>query len=529
MALESKGPGGVSNAYGIRTVSKPSQINSAEKSRTNYTEFSRGGGEPVTAVTNPLTGGIELMAGGVQFAATGGIDIRSVGAKCDGQAVYDAAVTGASAGSMTITSTSAVFSTGDVGKSCVHAPKTATGNYSRYGFITAVNSANSVTVSLSGITTGTLHQFVWGTDDTAAVNVATAVAAQLKSPVFIPSEITTCTGQIVVPTGVTMFGVGNATGVGFARDFEYYNSSLVLTGYIADAGGFVKLGNNGLGNTGANFGTRGSNLRSLNVDGMNNASSAVGVDTSAGNATRGNHIFGCTILRGTTASLTASASSVTTFCVIINQQRGVCVNILGDSRFVNNFVYGSAAGAACIKTASSDVEIFGNHIWKDSDSPSAAGPCILLDYSWGNSSVPSRGSVQIQGNQFDTSFGPHIKINISASTMVRNVNVNGNIGFQNDNVPNATYPCIELVVGAGSSLRALSVVGNTFNGSWNDNTKGQYTCMIDGVGIAGTLLASSVVGNVADNCAVLYSTFTPTYSAGNHTIAGAVATVVVSG
>ena len=43
-------------------------------------------------------------AGWRMSVVDGAIDIRSYGAKCDGQAVYDAVVTGASAGSMTLTS-----------------------------------------------------------------------------------------------------------------------------------------------------------------------------------------------------------------------------------------------------------------------------------------------------------------------------------------------------------------------------------------------------------------------------------------
>ena len=69
MSMEPKGPGGVGNAYGVRTVNQPSQITSAKKLKPNYTEFSQGGGEPVTATTNSVTGGISLSAGGDSLTA----------------------------------------------------------------------------------------------------------------------------------------------------------------------------------------------------------------------------------------------------------------------------------------------------------------------------------------------------------------------------------------------------------------------------------------------------------------------------
>ena len=483
---------------------------------------------PVAGVLNSSGRTYSLIAADGLLPLPAVNSVTQYGAKCDGQVVYDANITGANAAAMTIASTTARFTAADVGKSCVQSPKTATGNFSRFGFITQVIDANTVIANLSGITTGTGQQFVWGTDDTTAVNLALSTAFTLKQTVFIPSGICTCTGQITVPTGVTLMGIAQATGVGFARDFEYYNSCLVLTGFTGAQGGFVKLGNNGVGNSGTNSGTRGSNVRNLTIDAMNNAASAVGSDSGT-NFTRACHIVDCTLVRGTSSTLSTSPSALVDRCTIINQQRGNGVTLLGDSKITNCWVYGSGAGFAGIKSLGTDATIYGNHIWKDSDTPTATGPAILIDISGGNTSSPSRGGITVANNAFDTSFGPHIQVTVAANTYVRSITVTGNIGFANDLVPNATYPYMALTVGAGASIRALTVTGNSGQGSWNDNTKGQLTALIDGSGITGTVIASSVIGNVVDNCAALYATFTPTFTSGNHVIPGAVATVVITG
>ena len=457
-------------------------------------------------------------AGWRMSVVDGAIDIRSYGAKCDGQAVYDAVVTGASAGSMTLTSATANFTAADVGKLCAHKPRTASGNYTRFGTITAVNSSTSITISVSGVTATTGQLFVWGTNDQTAITNALAAGLSSKRPVYFPNGITCASAQIVVPTGVTICGSGNTTTVGYARNFEYRNSSLVLLAYDATSGGFIKLGSGVAAE-------RGSNIYDMNIDCLDLQSQCVNTDGT----TRGNHVRGVTLVRGTDTTYQSSASSVTESCTIIQNQLGTCAKIAGDSRFINNYVFGAGNGFHGVHINSSDVYCGQNHIWKDSDTASALGSAVYINVFGGVTSSPSKGSITIEGNQFDTSFGPHILIDVAASTYGRAVAIVGNHGFQNDSVPNATYPCIKINVGASGSLRALSIVGNVFQGSWNDNTKGQYTYLIDGSGITGTVIATTCYGNMADNCAALYNSFAPTTTAGNSVIPGAVATAVTTG
>ena len=481
----------------------------------------------VTYATD-ASGNITGLAYGVAgISANGALDIRGFGAKCDGQVVYDAVTTGASASSMTLTSATANFTAADVGKLCAHKPRTASGNYTRYGTITAVNSSTSITINVSGVTATTGQLFVWGSDDKTAITAAMTAAASAKKPVYLPNAITCAGSQITVPTGVTFFGSGNATCVDYARTFEYWNSTLVLLAFEPASGGFVKMGNNGLG-VGGGGGTRGTNIYDMNIDCLDLAAQAIAIDTGS-NFTRGNHMRGVTAVRGTAQTAALSPSSVTEHCTFIQNQLGSCVKLGGDSRFVNNYVFGSGNGFHGIHANSGDVYIGFNHIWKDSDTASALGSAIYVEIWGGVTSTPSKGSISIHGNEFDTSFGAHIWIDVAANTYGRAVDIVGNHGFQNDSVPNATYPCIKISVAAGGSLRALTVMGNAFQGSWNDNTKGQYTYLIDGSGITGTVIASSVIGNVADNCAAIYNSFTPTTSSGNSVIAGAVATVVTTG
>lgn len=466
--------------------------------------------EPENALIATDASGNTVLHGSDGRAVTPNLfDVRAYGAQCDGVALYDVSTTAST--TCTISSATAAFTAADIGKSCAVIANTSgavvTG---KYGTITGVTSSGIATASLDlspGVLTSAL--FVYGTDDAAAVNEAATEAATFGGTVFIPQSITTIASPVAIPDGVNLMGIGNTVTVDSPWKFRYKGSSLVLVGYVA-TGGAVNIGDY------ASAGQYGCTAEGLNIDCMNLAGQAI--NTELGGTNRAIHLRAVTAIRGTAYTANLGASGVTEGCTFIQQQYGHVVAVKGDSRFVNNYVYGAGANKHNIRVSGmSDVYIGGNHIWKEATLSTMYGAAVFVEFWTGQKA----GQVLIEGNQFDTSFGPHVQINITGSGVIgRGVSIVGNLGFQNDFVPNATYPFIDIDIAATCALRGFVVQGNIGCGSWNDATKGQYTYFIDGAGIAGNIYGSIVGGNVIDNCAALFNLFTPDHDNGNITIAG---------
>ena len=153
--------------------------------------------------------------------------------------------------------------------------------------------------------------------------------------------------------------------------------------------------------------------------------------------------------------------------------------------------------------------------WLTNDASMLGGQVLVETYGSGGRSK----NVRIENTTFDTSFGPHVKIVVGNSCEVHNLVITGNQGFNNDAVPAATYPCIEVAAPAsgGGYIRGSSIVSNGFSSSFADDSKGTYTGLVQQTG-AGTvgMRAVTVIGNSANNCAVGYlGSFTPNHSSGN--------------
>jgi hypothetical protein len=457
----------------------------------------------VEAQTDPLTGGITLSSGLVSaFAANGALDVRMFGAKCNGKAVYDATATNSA--TSTIASATLNLTSADVGKRCAIVPYVDSSLTTRHGTISSVTSATECVASLSGAP-GTLTgaTFIYGTDDLTAVSEAlTAAKTGSVGGVFIPAGITVLSGQIIVPCGVTLFGIGNYATGGKAKDMRYAGSSLILAGYLASpfvVGGDINVSS-----------PKGWSLSRLNIDCLNLALFAY----SASGTGRTEHIDHCTFNRGINATVDTSATSRIHSCCIFGQNQGNVVHLSGDSSFLYNIVTGAGNGYYGIKLSNpDDVVILGNHIWKDGSLSSMLGGSIFVSFNTGNVVA---GGVTIEGNKFDTAYGPHIYLKASAASTGRGVSIIGNQSMNNDAVTNGTGAFIELEIQSGCVLRGLNVHGNICRGSWYDPTKGQHSYFLNGSATAGNVYGSSFTGNIIDNVVSGgFNAFTPTYTAGN--------------
>ena len=470
---------------------------------TNITGYLQSSAIPV----DPSTRALALVR-----KSSFGIDPRAHGAKIDGIALYDVTTTTGTA--CTVNSVSAQFSEDDVGKTfaiLAYADTITAGK----GFITSYISPVSVIVTLTasvGVLTNAIC--VYGTNDSLAFNNACLAAKTTQSGlVTMPAGIACVKETIIIPCGVTLAGVTNYATGGRAKDFKYSGSSIVSTGFNGAA--TITAGDS----NGAN--PKGTNLRNINIDAFGQAYWAY----NGGSTARTSRIDNCTLLRGSAETIIGSPTSRITNCSIFGQHQtlGAVVTLYGDSTFSGNIITGAGNGQYSIKLSNADdINISNNHMWKDGTLPTMLGGQIFISF---NSGFLTSGSITILGNKFDTSYGPHIYIKASANSKGRGVNINSNHAFQNDTVPNATYPFMQVEIQAGSELRGLNVHGNGCHASWNDPTKGTLTAFLDNSLTAGTITGSSITGNIADNCAAGYLSFTPTYTAGNMFIAGTGTTV----
>lgn len=138
-------------------------------------------------------------------------NIRSRGAVGDGKIVTDGAMT---SGSAVLTSATAPFVPGDVGKVIQVKGAAATGVTTLVATIASYTSATSVTLSASASTTVTSAQVMWGTDDTAAIQASIDAAVTYAqnnagmATVFVPPAAGFyCVGGALVTGGATK---GNA-------------------------------------------------------------------------------------------------------------------------------------------------------------------------------------------------------------------------------------------------------------------------------------------------------------------------------
>ncbi len=430
---------------------------------------------------------------------TDAIDPRSYGAKCDGKMVLDATISTGTT-TVTVTSASGLFVANDVGKTCAVLTTSTTGPWdSRPGTVTGFTSTTQITVSLSG-SSGALTnaQFVWGTDDTAAWSAAATAAGNQKRPLFVPVGIS-CVQNFTLPDRIPMFGMGADRTPTWPWQFAGHGSTIICTKWPGDdATPVIQCG-------------YGNALTGFNIDAFKTAGFALRSDTNNGHGKWAN----MTIARGYSGvCITGPAHSIAN-CTIWGQAsagtNGGVVGLSGDNRISDCDIYGAATNGAAVYCSGHDVVVQNNHFWKNSTTVEA-GPSVSY-----RPSVTSgvTGNFLCTGNMFDTSNGPHVNVEIQGTAIAHSVNIRNNDGFQNDLVPDATYPYVKLTVASGAVIRGLTVADNTGMSAWNDPAQAQYTYLVDGSAVAGNIYGSRTGGNVVSGCAALYK-YSATWTAWDH-------------
>lgn len=501
-----------------------------------------------------------------------GVDVRAFGALVNGVAIYDASMTVITGTTATISAPDANFSQADVGKIC-SALIRATGNqYARTGTITAVASATSCTVTLVTTTNNGSIIFVYGTDDTVAVQAALTYSGTQNCPATVrfPTGICMVSAALTIPDRTSIAGTGNTPGVDYSYNWRYSGSALVYAGAYIN-GAFMTLGTIGPGASYA------PTLRFINIDGFMNCLQTVYAYN------RACHIFSCTITRGAGRALNGGLSMVVLYSTFFNDESGGTVGLVSDTRFVNNYVFGAGSGIPAIQISGDDVVCQGNHMWRDSDVDVPGSLIQVLIYDGSTYG----GAITICENAFDTDVKSNVEINLSNNSSLRTLNIYGNHSLENDLVStnasatfNATfngtttmvvnsvatgflyqgavitgtgiganvyivsqstgtagaagnytisatvatatesvsafgYPYVLAIIGSGSNVRMLSIQTNSAHGSFGTISKGPMACLLDVSQNAGNIYSAIITGNICDDTAIGYAgpvggSFSPT-------------------
>lgn len=161
----------------------------------------------------------------------GPVTVKAYGAKGDGLVVRTGAMTSASA---TLTIGSSLFTSDDVGKECCVKGAGAAGA-DLFTTISAYVSAMEVTLADAAGTTVSSAEAQWGTDDTAAIQLA----LDARCEVYFPKGIYVVTGELVWKDGSRAIGAGahwKRRKVSSAASYQYTHLSSTVLLYMGAAG-----------------------------------------------------------------------------------------------------------------------------------------------------------------------------------------------------------------------------------------------------------------------------------------------------
>lgn len=333
------------------------------------------------------------------------------------------------------------------------------------------------------------------TNDHAAIQAAVDACALAGGGVvyFPPTPNGYLTlSTTLVPGGVLLTGSSMDYATSPARPSR--GSVLFTTAAIAAV---VQLGDDNM--TSAS-GETGASMERLIVDGGGVATAVV---RTAG---RRNYIRHCQIWRGASVGvLMDGQNGYLTDSVIGQNNVGDCVRItFYDNKVKRNQIRQSGAAQVRVMGAAGGIEITDNHMFGGADG-------TLVGTTGTNITVENDcNSILINNNVLDGTNGSQIYL-APTSGVMGSATIVGNVCYQITGFPDGTLPAIKLQPAAAATVRAVTIVGNTFS---KKGTGGRYKAMVEKAG-TGTVEMVALVANVGDNCNAIASGLTPTADIGN--------------
>jgi hypothetical protein len=428
--------------------------------------------------TQTKTGGLTVPLtdkGGQVF------NVKAYGATGNGNLVADGAI---SSGSHSLTSSTANFSSADIGKLVV-VFGAGSGGANLATTISSVTNSTTVVLTASAGTTVSGAVVRWGTDDTSAINSAITAAATSGGTVFFPQGVY-CVGSAIntVPGAVWLQGTG------FDATYPSSAGRPVLMSVIcamASMSYVLQLGSNPNSDTSGN---PGASMSGLTVDAQALAASAV---QTGG---RRNRIMECYVIAGNTQTVNIQGqNTVLERSYISGEGMGnvVWVGAYSDHKILNNQIKWSGTSGYVIKVTVDHCLISGNHIWQGSNGSPTVGTELYLSACHG---------IVVTGNIFDSTLSAHITVDASYY-----INIVSNLFFQTNGVTDNTLSCISILSTGGGSITA---VGNTVQGYGSSN---RYKAFITSA--ASSLNRINVSDNVGAYVALPFSGFTPDMHSNN--------------
>lgn len=372
-------------------------------------------------------------------------NVKDYGAVGDGRRVTNATIT---SGQNTVTSATAAFTAGDVGKVAVFDGAAAAGAVLATTIASYV-SPTQVTLTANAATTVAANgNFFCATDDATAINNALTDAAATGGIVWTPPGLYGITATITVPGGVTLEGVG----IDYATTSWYPLRGSILVCATAALNPAVSLGSD---QSSSSSGATAPKLRGLIVDGANLATNVV---KTMGRRSR---IERCQVYSGTASSIWLSGQNGYIDRTIAGQRAvGICFNVgNNDNKLIS--CEGRQA-ATIIQIQGSGTMIVGGHYYSGigAGCPGAGNDIVINPLT----AQPVNDTV-ITGVTFDACKGHHIVMVPASSATIDSVTITGCSFYQSAGIGDNTAAMIRLDPTAASSrISAVSIVGNTGQG-----------------------------------------------------------------
>lgn len=435
-------------------------------------------------------------------------NVRSMApSKLDGVVLYTCQQT---SGSNVLNCSDGAFTSADIGKSFLAYNMDATAltlANKLTGTITGVNSATQITVSANAAAnvTSANGRLVYGTDRAAEIqgllNDARSKGGYFRQHI----GLAVCGSNIVVPGGVVMEGSGRD--YPSTREFLNRGSALIRVGTYDVSGAFVTLGD-ALTNYGSNYVK--PEMIGIGVDAAERCSRAVSLYAARA------RVRECTIWRGMDWAVACNDGDPWLIGNVIAQMNvGGVVWGTGDMHLFDNHIRGSGNGGHQIYLRNvSDARISRNHMFKG-----GVGTSPGLNYSTllgNNINLEFTGylgtkhsNIHIDNNVFDGTAGAHVKLSVGATATIttKALAITGNSFFQN-NLPNNTYPVVDIVLANSSVIGGLVVTNNAGIAVLYGLTTDAYSAFIAATG-TGTIPGAIVANNHVDTCSAGVTGFTP--------------------
>lgn len=413
------------------------------------------------------------------------------GVRADARSVEDAAIT---SGTATLTSATASFGPGDVGK-VVSVAGAGSAGATLASSITAVVNATTVTLAANASTTVSGKWMSYGTDDSDAITAwLTAVNSRGAGAVGYIHGLSMVTQGFVQNGGTRVYGAGwDYTSV---AEPPQRGSGLIWAGsptYGYQVGNLVAIEP---GNTcplleDVAFFGYGLPTAVLKTHSARTRCDRVQVFWGR---TYGAYLFG----QNTRLYDSVVGQNLNGHCVIVansDVKIGRCeIRQGGDSQ-----VYVLDSESLMLH----DTHLFTGSFGSLSGVPSG---CINLLVESGGA---SRSGILAVNNTFDGTTGPHIKIRMTSAHRYGWVTVTGNNFYQVGGFPGGQFAVMEFDGVASSTIREVNFTGNTI---WNRDTT-TYTYMLENVGSA--TLAGITANSNAGGYFEALANFVPTNSKEN--------------